>query len=145
MSHTGKDMNNYISIEVGRNILEMYTRDKCSTNNAIKIEGTLNLYFKIYQVYVLLKWATFLSILRHRIRCYGEELLPSHPSLKLQDHSLSGTGVPRGGGVWGGSTPPKFRSFEKAWPNSQFRGISICNNLIRIRVSLLYKLSETPN
>jgi hypothetical protein len=27
-----------------------------------------------------------------------------------------------GGGVWGGSTPPKFRRFDKAEPNSQFRG-----------------------
>jgi hypothetical protein len=42
-------------------------------------------------------------------------------------------------------TPPKFRSFEKAGPNSQFCGIYIYNNLIRIRVSLIYKLSETPN
>jgi hypothetical protein len=52
------------------------------------------------------------------------------------------TGVPRGG-----SNPhhPKFRSFEKAGPNSQFYGIYICNNLIRIRVSLIYKLSQTPN
>jgi hypothetical protein len=34
---------------------------------------------------------------------------------------IPGTGVPRGfGGV---QTPPKFRSFEKAGPNSQFRGI----------------------
>jgi hypothetical protein len=30
---------------------------------------------------------------------------------------------------------PKFRSFDKAEPNSQFRGKSIRNNLIRIRVS----------
>jgi hypothetical protein len=52
---------------------------------------------------------------------------------------------PGGGGVWGVQTPPKFRSFEKAEPNSQFRGIYICNNLIRKRVSLIYKLSETPN
>jgi hypothetical protein len=55
---------------------------------------------------------------------------------------LDNTGVPRGG-VWGVQTPPKFRSFEKAWPNSQFHGIYICNNLIRIRVLLIYKLSET--
>jgi hypothetical protein len=45
------------------------------------------------------------------------------------------TDVPRGGGV----QPPKIRSFGKAGPNSQFRGIYICNNLIRIRVSLIYK------
>jgi hypothetical protein len=43
------------------------------------------------------------------------------------------TGVPRGV-VWGVQTPPKFRSFEKAGPNSQFCGIYICNNLIRIWV-----------
>jgi hypothetical protein len=43
-------------------------------------------------------------------------------------------------------TPPpsKFRSFDKAEPNSQFRGKYICNNLIRIRVSLICKLSGTP-
>jgi hypothetical protein len=41
--------------------------------------------------------------------------------------------------------PPKFRSFEKAEPNSQFRGIYIRNNLIRIRVLLICKLSGTPN
>jgi hypothetical protein len=52
------------------------------------------------------------------------------------------SGVPRRG-IWGG--PPKFRSFAKAEPNSQFREIYIRNNLIRIRVSLIYKLSETPN
>jgi hypothetical protein len=41
----------------------------------------------------------------------------------------------RGGGVWGVKTPPKFRSFAKAEPNSQFRGIYIRNNPIRIWVS----------
>jgi hypothetical protein len=33
------------------------------------------------------------------------------------------------GGV-GGSTPPKFRSFDKAEPNSQFLGKYICNCLV---------------
>jgi hypothetical protein len=47
------------------------------------------------------------------------------------------------GGVFGGFKPP--RSFEKAWPNSQFRGIYICNNLSGIRVLLIYKLSDTSN
>jgi hypothetical protein len=38
----------------------------------------------------------------------------------------------QGGGLGGSiSPPPKFRSFEKAGPNSQFRGMYICNNLIR--------------
>jgi hypothetical protein len=50
-------------------------------------------------------------------------------------------------GVLGGSNPPppKFRSFDKAEPNSQFRGKYMCNNLIRIRVSLICKLSGTPD
>jgi hypothetical protein len=54
-----------------------------------------------------------------------------------QNFMVTATGVPRGG-VWGVQTPPKFLSFEKAGPNSQFRGIYICNNLIRIWVSLIY-------
>jgi hypothetical protein len=41
--------------------------------------------------------------------------------------------------------PPKFRSFGKAEPNSQFHGKYICNNLIRICVSLICKLSGTPD
>jgi hypothetical protein len=50
-------------------------------------------------------------------------------------------------GVWGGSTPtpPKFRNFNKAEPNSQFLGKYIQNNLIRIRISLIWKLSGTPD
>jgi hypothetical protein len=40
---------------------------------------------------------------------------------------------------------PKFRSFDKAEPNSQFRGKYIRNNLIRIRVWLIYKLSGTTD
>jgi hypothetical protein len=51
------------------------------------------------------------------------------------------------GGVWGVQhpPPPKFRSFDKAEPNSQFCGKYICKNLTRIRVSLLCKLSGTPD
>jgi hypothetical protein len=51
----------------------------------------------------------------------------------------------QGRAVWRGSTPPspKFRSFDKAEPNSLFRGKYICNNLIRIRVSLICKSSGT--
>jgi hypothetical protein len=41
--------------------------------------------------------------------------------------------------------PPKFRSFDKAEPNSQFRGIYIRNNIIRIRVSFICKMSGTPD
>jgi hypothetical protein len=41
---------------------------------------------------------------------------------------------------------PKFRGFAKAEPNSHFRGIYeyIRNNLIKIWVSLICKLSGTP-
>ena len=44
-----------------------------------------------------------------------------------------------GGGVWGVQPPPpKFLSFDKAEPNSQFRGKYIRNNLTRIRLSLIF-------
>jgi hypothetical protein len=49
------------------------------------------------------------------------------------------------GGGLGGLTPLKFRSFDKAEPNFQFCGKYIHNKLIRIRVSLICKLSRTPN
>jgi hypothetical protein len=41
--------------------------------------------------------------------------------------------------------PPKFRSFNKAEPSSQFRGKYIRNNLIRIQVSIICKLCVTPD
>jgi hypothetical protein len=42
--------------------------------------------------------------------------------------------------VWGVQPPPppKFLSFAKAEPHSQFRGIYIRDNLIRIWVSLIF-------
>ena len=43
------------------------------------------------------------------------------------------------GDIWGVEPPPpKFRSFDDAEPNSQFRGKHIRNDLIRIRVSLIF-------
>jgi hypothetical protein len=52
----------------------------------------------------------------------------------------------RGGGGGRSSNPtPIFRSFAKAEPNSQFHGIYIRNNLIRIWVSFICKLSVTPD
>jgi hypothetical protein len=51
----------------------------------------------------------------------------------------------RGGRGLGGPKPPNLRTFDKAEPNSQFRGKYIRDNLIRIRVSLICKLSETPD
>jgi hypothetical protein len=53
-------------------------------------------------------------------------------------------GVPKGGGL-GDETPPKLRSFAKADPNSQFCGIYIRNNQIRMWVSFICKLSGTPD
>jgi hypothetical protein len=53
-------------------------------------------------------------------------------------------GVPRGG-VQTPLPPPKFRSYDKAEPNSQFRRKYIRNNLTRIRVPLICKLSGTPD
>jgi hypothetical protein len=41
--------------------------------------------------------------------------------------------------------PPKFLSFDKAEPNSQFRGKYIRNSLIRIWIPLICKLSATPD
>jgi hypothetical protein len=43
-----------------------------------------------------------------------------------------------------GFQTPKFQNFDKAKPNSQFHGKYIDNNVIRIRVSLIHKLSGTP-
>ena len=50
------------------------------------------------------------------------------------------SGVPRGGGLGSSNTlpPSKFRSFDKAEPNSQFRGKYIRNSLTRIRPSLIF-------
>jgi len=45
----------------------------------------------------------------------------------------------RTGGVWVFKPPtPKFWNFDKAEPNSQFRGIYIRNNLTTIRLSLIF-------
>jgi hypothetical protein len=48
-------------------------------------------------------------------------------------------------GRGGVNTPTKFQSFDKAEPNSQFHGKYILNNLIGIQVSLICKLSGTPD
>jgi hypothetical protein len=46
----------------------------------------------------------------------------------------------RGGGLYI-QTPPEFRIFEKAEPNSKVCGRNVPKNLIEIRVSLICKLS----
>jgi hypothetical protein len=64
----------------------------------------------------------------------SKRITPYIPNLGLdEDESV----VYRGGG--GFNTPPKFRSFDKSEPNSQFRGKYIRNKPIRIRVSLICK------
>jgi hypothetical protein len=63
-------------------------------------------------------------------------------TLSLSYISISGAG---GGGGWVLQTPPKFRSFDKAEPNSQFRGKYIRNNPIKKRVSLTCELNGTPD
>jgi hypothetical protein len=51
------------------------------------------------------------------------------------------------GGGWLNPPPPypTITSFDKSEPKSPFRGKYIRNNLIRIRVSLICKLSGTPD
>jgi hypothetical protein len=65
----------------------------------------------------------------------------------VQEREMCLESVAYRGGL-GGSTPPppapKFLSFDKAEPNSQFHGKYIRNSLMRIRVSLICKLSGTP-
>jgi hypothetical protein len=53
--------------------------------------------------------------------------------------------VYRGGGGGVKKHPhPEIPNFWQSWSEFQFRGKYICNNLIRIRVSLICKLSGTP-
>jgi hypothetical protein len=63
---------------------------------------------------------------------------PSERDVPLQWRTEGGSGVQP-------PSPPKFRSFDKAEPNSQFLGKYIRYNLIRIRVSPICKLSGTPD
>jgi hypothetical protein len=68
-------------------------------------------------------------------------ILESHVASSFSSGVLKGV-------VWGRFKPPtplKFQSLDKAEPNSQFRGKHIRNNLIRIQVSLICKLSGTPD
>jgi hypothetical protein len=70
---------------------------------------------------------TFLNYRQFQIphfKTNGTENMGKSPTDRLKESKCVRTGVPRGV-VWGVQTPPppKFRSFEKAGPNSQFRGI----------------------
>jgi hypothetical protein len=49
-------------------------------------------------------------------------------------------------GMFNNPPPPKkIQSYDKSELNYQFFGKSICNNIIRIRVSLICKFSVTPD
>jgi hypothetical protein len=81
--------------------------------------------------------AAMSGVRRGARKVQGRAPKPGRPDLRR-------SGVPRG--VCGGLKPPlKFRIFAKAEPNSQFRGVYIRNNLIRIWVSFICKLSGTPD
>jgi hypothetical protein len=54
----------------------------------------------------------------------------------LQEIVQGRSGVPVGLGVQP-PIPPKFQSFDKAEPNSQFRGKYFRNNLITIQISVI--------
>jgi hypothetical protein len=108
------------------------------------------------QHYALVFTATLFYILVHT--CFGSSLPSSRSFLDPSElleiqiqwvvyHIMCGYALAYPGGCLGVQTPPppKFRSFEKAWPISQFRGIYICNNLSRIWVSFICKLSGTPD
>jgi hypothetical protein len=77
------------------------------------------------------KFVTISTATRLTSLCFIQINKADNPSVAYQ-----------GGGV---QTPPhqKFQNFAKAEPNSQHRGIYIRNNVIRIRVSFIFKMSET--
>jgi hypothetical protein len=68
--------------------------------------------------------------------------LPPHSKHIMQPLDVGTiSGVPKG--VWGVQHPPpspKFRSFDKAEPNPQSCGKYVCNNLTRIRLSLIFRV-----
>jgi hypothetical protein len=120
---------------------------------------TYNKYLFIYQRRYIIALATQLpqGAVRILITVYqhNKHVSPS-PRLIQDDQKVSCTwwsqhtsylphyvaqsiGVPRGV-----KPTPKFRSFDKAEPNFKFRGIYFRNNLIRIWVSFICKLSGTP-
>jgi hypothetical protein len=76
------------------------------------------------------------------LQCFNTTFSPTDPCMQWRTKGV----------VWWVSKPPppppkkkkKFHSSDKADPNSQFREKYIKNNQIRIRVSLICKLSATP-
>jgi hypothetical protein len=68
-----------------------------------------------------------------KVKCVKHVLLNFVKISSTSGNEISSSGV------------PKIQSFDKAEPNSQLRGKYIRNNLIRIQVSPIYKLSGTPD
>jgi hypothetical protein len=87
----------------------------------------------------------FRALLAHHQETLHKCSFGDYCVLKSTISSCQDSGLPRGGGVEGFKPHPKFRSFEKAEPNSLFCGKYIRNNLIRIRVSIICKLSGNPD
>jgi hypothetical protein len=99
-------------------------------------------------------WQGLVAHVYHKHNTIQYEVKRKHCAKTIQFCMQQGTtfmcsrrqGCTEGGGLGGFKPPsPKFRSFDKAEPNSQFRGKYIPNNLIRIRASLICKLSGTPD
>jgi hypothetical protein len=92
----------------------------------------------LFQPRLIISSKVFLVVFVHSV---SNSALFYHPGVVRSCYQW----LTEGWGLGGSNPPPKFRSFDKAEPNSQFRGKYIRNNLIRIRVSLIYKLSGTPD
>jgi hypothetical protein len=86
----------------------------------------------------------FISQDRATARAVSHRPITADASGVFQSSSreICGSGVP--GVVKPPPPPQKFRSFDKAEQNSRLRGKYIRNSLIRIRASLICKLSGTP-
>jgi hypothetical protein len=128
---------------------------------SLKIPHTVLLIFVMKLLYIYFKiilsvsaWCSFRCYILNTYRRWWPVDVETSRRLNCYDiwlwferhlcgHLVNVSGVPRG--IWGFKPTPKFRSFDKAEPNPLFRGKYIRNNLIRIRVSLICKLSGTPD
>jgi hypothetical protein len=112
---------------------ELPTKQTSSLKTVIEARNSLTGILNIPCFYPKLPRPTIPSIFTCTLQIFGDNLI----QWRTEGRGLGGVQLP--------PPPPKFRSFAKAEPNSQFRGIYICNKLIRIWVSFICKLSGTPN
>jgi hypothetical protein len=109
------------------------------------------IYFKIIYKYSFICGSTQCRIwLRHCVTSRKDTgSISDGVTVIFHWHNPSGRTVTLGLNQWrtegglGGSNPPPRNS--EAEPNSEIRGKLIRNNLIRIQVSLICKLSGTPD